>query len=82
MAKQALMTYEGVVIETLPNVMFRVKLDVNDMVILCQACGNMRRNYIKVIVGDRVKVEMSPYDLTRGRITSRLSPAKESDNEE
>ena len=72
MAKQALMTYEGEVLETLPNVMFRVRLDINGATILCQACGNVRRNYIKVIVGDRVKVEMSPYDLTRGRIISRL----------
>lgn len=72
MAKQELMTFEGEVIETLPNVMFRVRLDCNDVTILCQACGNMRRNYIKVINGDRVKVEMSPYDLTRGRIVSRL----------
>ena len=72
MAKQELMTFEGEVVETLPNVMFRVRLDINGIVILCQACGNMRRNYIKVIVGDRVKVEISPYDLTRGRIISRL----------
>ena len=72
MAKQELMVFEGEVVETLPNVMFRVRLDCNDMIILCQACGNMRRNYIKVISGDRVKVEMSPYDLTRGRIVSRL----------
>ena len=72
MAKQALMTFEGEVTETLPNVMFRVRLDCNGVVILCQACGNMRRNYIKVIVGDRVKVEMSPYDLTKGRISKRL----------
>ena len=72
MAKQQLLNFEGEVVEALPNVMFRVRLDCNDMVILCHACGNMRRNYIKVIVGDRVKVEMSPYDLTRGRIISRL----------
>lgn len=72
MAKQELMTFEGEVTETLPNVMFRVRLDINNDIILCQACGNMRRNYIKVIVGDRVRVEMSPYDLTRGRIVSRL----------
>ena len=72
MAKQELMLFEGEVVETLPNVMFRVRLDTNGIVILCQACGNMRRNYIKVIVGDRVKVELSPYDLTRGRIISRL----------
>ena len=72
MAKQQLLTVEGEVIEALPNVMFRVMLDDTGVVILCQACGNMRRNYIKVIVGDRVRVEMSPYDLTRGRIISRL----------
>ena len=72
MAKQTLMTFEGEVTETLPNVMFRVVLDCNGVEILCQASGNMRRNYIKIIVGDRVKVEMSPYDLTRGRIVSRL----------
>ena len=63
---------EGSVVEALPNVMFRVRLDCNDSIILCQACGKMRQNYIKVIAGDRVKVEMSPYDLTRGRIVSRL----------
>lgn len=72
MAKEKLIVVEGEVMEVLPNVMFRVKLDVNDAIILCQSCGNMRRNYIKVIVGDRVRVEMSPYDMTRGRISARL----------
>jgi len=72
MAKEKLIEVEGVVIEALPNVMFRVRLDCNDSVILCQACGKMRKNYIKVIAGDRVKIEMSPYDLTRGRIVTRL----------
>lgn len=72
MAKEKPIIVEGEVIEVLPNVMFRVRLDINDAVILCQSCGNMRRNYIKVIAGDRVKIEMSPYDLSRGRITSRL----------
>lgn len=72
MAKQKMIEQEGLVVEALPNVMFRVRLDCNDSVILCQACGKMRQNYIKVIEGDRVKVEMSPYDLTRGRIVSRL----------
>ena len=52
--------------------MFRVRLDCNNALILCQSCGNMRRNYIKLIEGDRVRVEMSPYDMTRGRITHRL----------
>ena len=72
MAKEKLLTQEGVVVQTLPNVMFRVQLDCNNSVILCQACGKMRQNYIKVIEGDRVLVEMSPYDLTRGRIKKRL----------
>ncbi len=72
MAKEKAIEVIGEVIETLPNVMFRVRLDCNDAVILCHACGKMRKNYIKVIAGDRVKIEMSPYDLTRGRIVSRL----------
>ena len=72
MAKQKPIVLEGEVVEGLPNVMFRVRLDVTDAIILCQSCGNMRRNYIKVILGDRVRVEMSPYDMTRGRISARL----------
>lgn len=72
MPKQKPIEVEGVVTEALPNVMFRVRLDINDDVILCQASGKMRKNYIKVIVGDRVKIEMSPYDLTKGRIVTRL----------
>ena len=72
MAKEKLIVVEGVVEETLPNVMFRVRLDCNGALILCQSSGNMRRNYIKLIEGDRVRVEMSPYDMTRGRITHRL----------
>lgn len=71
MAKQNLIQLEGVVEECLPNVMFRVRLE-NGALILCQASGNMRRNYIKVLVGDKVRLEMSPYDMTRGRITTRL----------
>ena len=71
MTKQNLITAEGVVTQALPNVMFRVDFD-NGYNILCVACGKMRQNYIKVIEGDRVKVEISPYDLTRGRIISRL----------
>ena len=72
MAKEQPIVVEGVVEETLPNVMFRVRLDCNNAVILCQSCGNMRRNYIKLLEGDRVRIEMSPYDMTRGRITHRL----------
>jgi len=72
MAKEKLIEQEGVVVETLPNVMFRVQLDCNNAIILCQSSGKMRQNYIKVMVGDRVKIEMSPYDLTRGRIVKRI----------
>lgn len=72
MAKEKLIEQTGVVLESLPNVMFRVQLDSNGMIILCQSSGKMRKNFIKVLVGDRVKLEMSPYDLTRGRIVARL----------
>lgn len=71
MAKIQPIEVTGVVIEALPNAMFRVELD-NGAVILCTASGKMRKNYIKIIIGDSVKVEMSPYDLTRGRIVTRL----------
>ena len=72
MAKEKPIIVTGVVTESLPNVMFRVELDTNGVVILCQASGKLRQNFIKIIVGDKVKVEMSPYDLTRGRIVTRL----------
>lgn len=71
MAKKNLIVVEGVVTQALPNVMFRVDLD-NGVNILCVASGKMRQNYIKIIEGDRVRVEISPYDLSRGRIISRL----------
>lgn len=71
MPKEKLIEQEGTVIESLPNVMFRVQLDINDMVILCHACGKMRQNYVKVIPGDRVKVEITPYDPMKGRIVKR-----------
>jgi translation initiation factor IF-1 len=61
---------DGVITETLPNAMFRVKLD-NDHEILAIISGKMRLHYIKILVGDRVTVEMSPYDLSKGRITYR-----------
>lgn len=66
-----LIVVEGVVTQALPNAMFRVDLD-NGYNILCVINGKMRRNFIKVIEGDRVRIEMTPYDLTRGRIISRL----------
>jgi translation initiation factor IF-1 len=71
MAKSGVIATEGIVTQALPNAMFRVDLD-NGHNILCVISGKMRHNFIKVIEGDKVKVEISPYDLTRGRIVSRL----------
>ncbi len=62
---------EGTIIEALPNATFRVELD-NGHEILAYLSGKMRRHYIRVLLGDRVRVELSPYDLTRGRITFRF----------
>lgn len=62
---------EGIVTEALPNAMFRVKL-VNDVEILCHISGRMRMNMIKIMPGDKVQIEMTPYDLTKGRITRRF----------
>ena len=70
MAKQGPITMDGVITETLPNAMFRVRLD-NGHEILAVISGKMRMHYIKILVGDKVTVEMSPYDLTKGRITYR-----------
>ena len=67
MPKQSAIEQEGVIVETLPNAMFKVELE-NGHVILAHISGKMRMNYIKILPGDRVKVEMSPYDLTKGRI--------------
>ena len=62
---------EGTIIESMPNAMFRVKLE-NDHEILAHISGRIRKNFIRILPGDRVKVEMTPYDLSRGRITFRL----------
>ena len=70
MSKQGPITMDGVITDTLPNAMFRVKLD-NGHEILAVISGKMRMHYIKILVGDKVTVEMSPYDLTKGRITYR-----------
>lgn len=69
-AKEEAIEVDGVVAEALPNVMFRVQLD-NGPIILGHISGKMRKHYIRLVPGDRVKVELSPYDLTRGRITFR-----------
>ncbi|CAN5153814.1 MAG: translation initiation factor IF-1 [Rhodospirillaceae bacterium] len=71
MAKEDLIEFNGVVAELLPNAMFRVKLD-NDHTILAHTSGKMRKNRIRVLAGDRVTVEMTPYDLSKGRITFRF----------
>ena len=70
MAKEEAIEVEGVVTEALPNTMFRVKL-TNNLVILAHLSGKMRKHYIRIVPGDTVKVELSPYDLTKGRIVWR-----------
>jgi translation initiation factor IF-1 len=69
-SKQAGIELEGTVLEPLPNAMFKVELE-NGKVILCTISGKIRMNYIRILPGDKVVVEISPYDLTRGRITYR-----------
>ena len=71
MAKAAVIEVEGKVTETLPNAMFKVELE-NGVEILAHVSGKIRMHYIKILPGDRVRVEMSPYDLTKGRITFRF----------
>lgn len=71
MAKADVIEVEGKVTETLPNAMFKVQLE-NGVEILGHVSGKIRMHYIKILPGDRVKVEMSPYDLTKGRITYRF----------
>ncbi|HCH99940.1 MAG: translation initiation factor IF-1 [Geminicoccus sp.] len=70
MAKEDLIEFTGEVLEILPSAMFKVKLD-NDHEILAHTSGKMRKNKIRVLAGDRVQVEMTPYDLSKGRITFR-----------
>ena len=70
MAKDDQIEMEGVVLDTLPNTMFRVQLE-NGHVVTAHISGRMRKNYIRILTGDKVKVEMTPYDLTKGRITYR-----------
>ena len=70
MPKEGSIEFQGVVLELLPNAMFKVKLE-NDHEILAHSSGKMRKNRIRVMAGDKVTVEMTPYDLTKGRITFR-----------
>jgi translation initiation factor IF-1 len=71
MAKEDQIEMEGVVKDTLSNTMFRVELE-NGHIITAHISGKMRKHYIRILTGDRVKVEMTPYDLTKGRITYRV----------
>jgi translation initiation factor IF-1 len=71
MSKQGPIKVDGIVTETLPNAHFKVRLD-NGHVILAHISGKMRVNYIRILPGDRVLIELSPYDLSRGRITYRF----------
>jgi len=71
MSSEETITLEGKIVHTLPNAMFRVELE-NGHTVLAYLSGKMRKYYIRVLLGDKVKVEMSPYDLTRGRITYRF----------
>lgn len=70
MSKQAAIEKDGTIVEALSNAMFRVELD-NGHIIIAHISGKMRMHYIKILPGDKVRVEMSPYDLTKGRITFR-----------
>jgi translation initiation factor IF-1 len=71
MAKEDLIETEGKIIEALPNAMFKVELE-NGHVVLAHVSGKMRMHFIRILPGDKVKLELTPYDLTRGRITFRV----------
>ena len=75
MPKEGSIEFQGVVLQLLPNAMFKVKLE-NDHEILAHSSGKMRKNRIRVLAGDKVTVEMTPYDLTKGRITFRWKQKK------
>lgn len=75
MAKEDLLEVDGTVVEVLPNAMFKVKLE-NDVIIDAHVSGKIRMNYIRILPGDRVTVAISPYDMTRGRITYRFKGQK------
>ena len=79
MAKEDQIEMEGTVTETLPNTMFRVQLE-NGHTIIAHISGKMRKNYIRILKGDKVTVQMTPYDLTKGRISFRVRDGKSSPN--
>ena len=70
MAKEESIEMQGTILETLPNTMFRVQLD-NGHIVMAHISGKMRKNYIRILTGDKVTVHITPYDLTKGRITFR-----------
>ena len=72
MSKEDLITVQGIVVEVLPNTIFRVKLNDMDVVIIAHTSGKIRKNKIRILKGDSVEIEMTPYDLTKGRISRRL----------
>lgn len=72
MKDENVVVVEGEVTENLPNTLFRVKLNNSEKVLLCYLSGKMRKNYIKILPGDRVRIEVTPYDVDRGRIVYRI----------
>ena len=76
MSKQQNIDLFGTVVQELGNSLFRVSLEDQPREIVCTISGKIRKNFIRIMVGDRVKLEMSPYDLTRGRIVTRIDPIK------
>jgi translation initiation factor IF-1 len=81
MAKEDQIEMEGTVLDTLPNTMFRVELE-NSHVVIAHISGKMRKNYIRILKGDKVTVQLTPYDLTKGRITFRSRDGKSPANAE
>jgi len=81
MAKEDQIEMEGTVIDTLPNTMFRVQLE-NGHVVIAHISGKMRKNYIRILKGDKVTVQLTPYDLSKGRISFRSRDGKSSSNSE
>lgn len=78
MAKEDHIEMQGIVIETLPNTMFRVRLE-NGHIVTAHISGRMRKNYIRILTGDTVAVELTPYDLSKGRISYRVGDKKNSE---
>lgn len=79
MAKEDQIEMDGTVIDVLPNTMFRVQLE-NNHVVIAHISGKMRKNYIRILKGDKVTVQLTPYDLTKGRITFRSRDGKTTEN--